>query len=83
MTSSKAANEGTNPGVKIKTANVRLSEDSPLLAARRSEDVDTIPTLSAAASLASSETAWMEDDAGREQTRSSWYLFLLTLSIGG
>ncbi|KAL1302609.1 hypothetical protein AAFC00_002982 [Neodothiora populina] len=53
-------------------------EFSPLIAPAR-EDIESPPAFSNVQSPASSD----EWDVEPEETKSSWYLFLLTLSIGG
>lgn len=62
-----------------------LDEQSPLLPARGSEDVGHVPSLSTVMSPddSSQGEAWNADAGKQEQSKSSWYLFLLTISIGG
>jgi solute carrier family 45 protein 1/2/4 len=55
-------------------------ETSPLIAPPRAESVESPLTLSNLPSPVDSED-W--NDPVPEETKSSWYLFLLTLSIGG
>ncbi|RDW78792.1 putative sucrose transporter [Aspergillus mulundensis] len=55
-------------------------ETSPLVGARTSDDadVDSITFVNGSGSITGTE-----DSPERPETKSSWYLFLLTLSIGG
>lgn len=64
-----------------------LDEQSPLLPARGSEDIGVghvpdLPTVMSPGSSSPGET-WNADTGRQEASRSSWYLLLLTISIGG
>jgi solute carrier family 45 protein 1/2/4 len=62
-----------------------LDEQSPLLPPRTSDDVGHVPSLSTVMSPTPSSQgeAWNADSGKKEASRSSWYLLLLTISIGG
>lgn len=62
-----------------------MDEASPLLSPRSSEGVETPPALDTA--LDPDDRGWLSDEDVRahdhEETKSTWYLILLTISIGG
>ncbi|KAK3112881.1 hypothetical protein LTR53_010356, partial [Teratosphaeriaceae sp. CCFEE 6253] len=68
-------------------ANAYANEQSPLLApTRRSEDVSHLPPLSMSgvSSPDEDEEEWYEEhNHAFQESKSSWYLFLLTLALGG
>ena len=55
-----------------------ITEDSPLLSPLRPEDAETL-----LAHESIPETSLTCNDGEDEESKSTWYLFLLTLSIGG
>ena len=62
------------------------NEQSPLLDARRSGDIEPLPPLDDVLSpIEGDRNEWTPDkhEEARQETKSSWYLLLLTLSIGG
>ncbi len=59
-----------------------MNEQSPLLAPRPSEDVGYLPPLSSVLSPDENED-WNEEEDALQDTKSTGYLFLLTLAIGG
>ncbi|KAK0827255.1 hypothetical protein LTR03_016914 [Friedmanniomyces endolithicus] len=59
-----------------------MNEQSPLLVPRRSEDVGYLPPLSNVLSPDENED-WNEEEDAMRDTKSTGYLFLLTLAIGG
>lgn len=59
-----------------------VNESSPLLRARASEDVGPLPPLSNLTSPRSDES-WDVEGGLEQESKSSWYMFLLTLSIAG
>lgn len=63
----------------------RVNEASPLLAARVGEDFEHVPPLDSVFSPSESDNSWVADapDDLTQETKSSWYLFLLTLSMAG
>ncbi|WPH00729.1 Hypothetical protein R9X50_00355900 [Acrodontium crateriforme] len=61
---------------------VVVDENSPLIPSQRTEIVDDLPGPTGGLSSGSSDT-WVEGDDQIAESKSSWYLFLLTLSIGG
>jgi solute carrier family 45 protein 1/2/4 len=60
-----------------------LDEQSPLLPARTSDDVGHVPSLSTVMSPDSVSSTGEGYVDSSEKSKSSWYLFLLTISIGG
>lgn len=56
-----------------------LNENSPLLSPQRPIDDDDTSTIQPGTPALALD--WVDDD--EEETKSVWYLFLLTLSIGG
>lgn len=58
------------------------NEQSPLLAPKRSEDAPSLPPLAGVMSP-DHEDPWEDGLDPKPETKSSWYLILLTLSIGG
>ena len=64
-----------------------VNEQSPLLPPRTSEEIEDVPPLDAVFSPSGSEggNSWVADaqDSLRQETKSNWYLFLLTLAMGG
>ena len=63
-----------------------VNEQSPLLPPRGSEDIEPLPQLESIRSPSDTSSNWAaaaQVDHEQEETRSSWYLFLLTLSISG
>ncbi|KAK3716801.1 hypothetical protein LTR37_006151 [Vermiconidia calcicola] len=62
-----------------------INEQSPLLPARTSADVGPLPPLERVFSPSDSDNTWHADDSTEygQETRSSWYLFLLTLCMLG
>lgn len=75
--------DGVKSSLEHKEDN--LDEQSPLLPARLSDDVGHVPPLSTVMSPDSSSQgeAWNADSGKNEESKSSWYLLLLTISIGG
>ena len=67
-----------SPGQKRGESFERLSEQSPLLFAQDLEDNFTLPN----SDLDTGSTLeWHDGEA--PESKSTWYLFILTLSIGG
>lgn len=62
-----------------------VDEQSPLLPARTSDEIGKVPALPDVMSPddSSGESPWDADTGTKEQSKSSWYLFLLTISLGG
>jgi solute carrier family 45 protein 1/2/4 len=60
-------------------------EQSPLLPPRTSDEVGALPNFPGVMSPGSSSSgdAWNHDNGKREPSKSSWYLFLLTISFAG
>lgn len=58
-----------------------VNEHSPLLAPRRSQDVGDLPPLSTITSPEDED--WHEERDHMQETKSSWYLFLMTFCLGG
>lgn len=56
------------------------NESSPLIGPREAEDMGSLPLLSGVPSP-NDDDDWNEDQT--QETKSSWYLMLLTLAIGG
>ncbi|KAK5133164.1 hypothetical protein LTR08_008100 [Meristemomyces frigidus] len=67
----------------IKAEDERPNEASPLLGPRTSEDVGHLPPLQDVISPGSDASGWNPEEQSRQDTKSPWYLFLLTLGIGG
>lgn len=66
--------------LKDETGN--LSEQSPLLGpTRKGQDVAKLPPRQGA--LGPSEDGWGPEDDDSQETKSSFYLFVLTMAIGG
>ncbi|KAK4543151.1 hypothetical protein LTR36_005929 [Oleoguttula mirabilis] len=67
----------------IKGEDGRLHEASPLLGPRMSADIGHLPPLQHVLSPGSDVSEWNPDEEMGQETKSTWYLFLLTLGIGG
>ena len=67
----------------IEAEDGRTNEASPLLRPRVSEDVGDLPPLQDVFSPGSNASDRHPDEESRQETKSSWYLLLLTLGIGG
>lgn len=64
----------------------RANEASPLLSARRSKDLAPLPPLESIASPSDSDDNWVADaphEWKQQESKSSWYMFLLTLCMLG
>lgn len=63
-----------------------LNEGSPLLAPRRSKDLGHLPPLDSIVSPSESGDSWIADapeDYKSQESKSSWYMFLLTFCMLG
>lgn len=73
-------------GQPVKAARP-LGEASPLLHPRTSADGERLPAIEDAQTLDENNDDWLEDEdvqlSDIHETKSSWYMFLLTLSMGG
>ena len=67
----------------IETEEGQSNEASPLLRARTSEEAGDLPLLQSVISPGSHASDRHPDEKSRQETKSSWYLMLLTLGIGG
>ncbi|KAK5121993.1 hypothetical protein LTR85_004565 [Meristemomyces frigidus] len=67
----------------IKGEVERVNEASPLLGPRRSADIGHLPPLQHVLSPGSDISDWNPDEEISQETKSSWYLMLLTIGIGG
>lgn len=66
----------------FKADDGKMNEQSPLLGPRTSEDVGQLPPLQSVLSPGSSGS-WNAGEETRQETKSSRYLMLLTVVIGG
>ncbi|CAK3835869.1 General alpha-glucoside permease [Lecanosticta acicola] len=82
--SSSRVNGGLRTSMDVKEEDV-FDEQSPLLPPRTSEEIGKVPALSGVTSPdeSSGEVSWDGDIGSKEESKSSWYLFLLTISLGG
>jgi solute carrier family 45 protein 1/2/4 len=84
-TQTKNVQFGRASSLEIRQGDGVNDEQSPLLPARTSDDVGAVPHLPSVMSPGSSsgEDGWNIDTGRREPSKSSWYLFLLTISFAG
>ena len=87
MTNSDAKSDRrrTSKSIDLTKEADSINEQSPLLPARTSADVGPLPPLESVFSPSDSDNTWHVDDFTEhgQETRSSWYLFLLTLCMLG